>query len=246
NAFVLHSDRHFRGRCDRIRRLHAGGGEPRPFGEVQQSQARALRVRNRALDRCARSLQHSVLPGGDVVRHLRRRDGVHVSLGGHLRQAAAVRAHRDDCVHLHSGGWVLLRLAERRARMGVEPPKPPGATHPPAAAPPSGPPDPPPPAAVTVPAFITSLQAAIPGGVRHVSYWVGDWTVIVPVDKLLELATYLCDAPDQAFDMCSDVTATDWPPRPERFDVVYCLYSIRHRHRLRVKVRAAENQPVPS
>jgi NADH-quinone oxidoreductase subunit C len=130
--------------------------------------------------------------------------------------------------------------------MGVEPPKPPAATHPPAAAPPSGPPDPPPPAAVTVPAFITSLQAAIPGGVTHVSYWVGDWTVIVPVDKLLEVATYLRDAPDQAFDMCSDVTATDWPPRPERFDVIYCLYSIRHRHRLRLKVRAAENQPVPS
>jgi NADH:ubiquinone oxidoreductase subunit C len=29
----------------------------------------------------------------------------------------------------------------------------------------------------------------------------------------------------RAFDFCSDVTATDWPPRAERFDVVYCLYS---------------------
>ena len=46
--------------------------------------------------------------------------------------------------------------------------------------------------------------------------------------------------------MCSDVTASDWPSRPERFDVIYCLYSTRHRHRVRVKSKAAENQPVPS
>ena len=62
--------------------------------------------------------------------------------------------------------------------------------------------------------------------------------------QLLDVARYLRDAPDAVFDMCSDVTATDWPPRAERFDVIYCLYSTRHRHRVRVKVRAAEHQPV--
>lgn len=114
------------------------------------------------------------------------------------------------------------------------------------AAAPAGPPDPPPPADKTPPEFIASLQAAIPGGVTQVSYWVGDWTIISPVGKLLAVARHLRDAPDAAFDMCSDVTATDWPPRAERFDVVYCLYSTRHRHRVRVKVKAAELQPVPS
>jgi NADH-quinone oxidoreductase subunit C len=124
--------------------------------------------------------------------------------------------------------------------------KPAAPAHPPAAAPPSGPPDPPPPAGTTPPAFITSLQAAIPGGVSALSYWLGDWTIIVPVARLIEVASHLRDAPDAAFDFCSDVTATDWPPRAERFDVIYCLYSTRHRHRIRVKVRAAENQPVAS
>jgi NADH-quinone oxidoreductase subunit C len=123
----------------------------------------------------------------------------------------------------------------------------PAAAHPPAAAPPSGPPDPAPPADKTAPAFITSLQAAIPGGVAHVSYWVGDWTIVVPVDQLLAVARHLRDAPDALFDFCSDVTATDWPPRKEgRFDLLYCLFSTRLRHRIRVKVIAAENQPVPS
>jgi len=125
---------------------------------------------------------------------------------------------------------------------------PKAAAHPPPApAPPSGPPDPAPPADKIAPAFIASLQAAIPGSVAHVSYWVGDWTIVVPVAQLLAVARHLRDAPDAAFDYCSDVTATDWPPRAQgRFDVVYCLYSTRHRHRIRMKVIVGENQPIAS
>lgn len=132
------------------------------------------------------------------------------------------------------------------------PPKPaaaaakPAAEHAPKAAAPTGPPDPPPPADMMPPAFIATLQAAVPGSVTHVSYWVGDWTVIVPVEKLIQTLGHLRRAPDALFDLCSDLTATDWPPRPERFDVLYCLYSTRLRHRIRVKVKVGENQPVPS
>ena len=123
----------------------------------------------------------------------------------------------------------------------------PAAPHaPPAAAPPSGPTDPPPPADKTPPAFIQSLQSSVAGSVSQISYWVGDWTIIVPVSRLLEVARHLRDAPDALFDFCSDVTASDWPPRAERFDVIYCLYSTVHRHRIRVKVRASDVQPVPS
>jgi NADH-quinone oxidoreductase subunit C len=121
-----------------------------------------------------------------------------------------------------------------------------GAEHVPKAAAPTGPPDPPPPADKVAPAFVASLQASMPDAVTQVSYWVGDWTIIVPVARLLDVATHLRDAPDAAFDLCSDVTATDWPPRAERFDLVYCLYSTRHRHRIRVKARASDGQPVPS
>jgi NADH-quinone oxidoreductase subunit C len=113
------------------------------------------------------------------------------------------------------------------------------------AVPPSGPPDPAPPADRPVPPWLASLRAGRGDGFQ-ISYWVGDWTVILPADQLLEVARALRDAPDAAFDFCSDVTAVDWPPRAQRFDVVYCLYSTRHRHRARLKVRAAEQDPVPS
>jgi NADH/F420H2 dehydrogenase subunit C len=124
--------------------------------------------------------------------------------------------------------------------------KAPAAAHDTKPAPPSGPTDPPPPAGAAVPAFITALQAAVPGAVDQVSFYIGDWTVIVPAAKLLDAARFLRDTPEIGFDFCSDVTASDWPTRPQRFDVIYCLYSTRFRTRLRVKVRAAENDPVPS
>ena len=122
----------------------------------------------------------------------------------------------------------------------------PAAEHPPKAAAPTGPPDPPPPAGATPPAFIPSLQAAVPGSVSHISYWVGDWTIIVPLERILDVVGHLRDAPDASFDLCSDLTATDWPSRAERFDLLYCLYSTRLRHRIRVKVKVGELQPVPS
>ena len=123
----------------------------------------------------------------------------------------------------------------------------PAAEHAPKAAAPSGPTEPPPPADKTPPAFIAALSAAIPGSVSLVSYWVGDWTIVVPVALLLDVVRHLRDAAGAGFDYLSDLTATDWPPRAEgRFDVIYCLYSTPHRHRVRVKVKVGEFQPVPS
>jgi NADH-quinone oxidoreductase subunit C len=120
------------------------------------------------------------------------------------------------------------------------------AEHPPKAAAPTGPPDPPPPPTATPPAFIAGLQAALPAVALQLSYWVGDWTIIIPAAQVLEVARYLRDASDASFDLCSDITATDWPPRAERFDVIYCLYSTRHRHRIRVKAKTRETEPVAS
>jgi NADH-quinone oxidoreductase subunit C len=144
-------------------------------------------------------------------------------------------------------------LAGDVSRAAPKPPAP--AARPPAAgksaeakvvAPPAGPVDPPPPDDMAVPPFISTLQHTVPDAVSQVSYWVGDWSIIVPASRLLDVLRHLRDAPDARFDFCSDLTATDWPPRAERFDVIYCLYSIPLRQRVRVKVRLAEGSVVAS
>jgi NADH-quinone oxidoreductase subunit C len=144
-------------------------------------------------------------------------------------------------------------VAANASRAGGAPPKavpagakPAAAGKPAAPAVPAGPSDPPPPPDTPLPGFITTLQAALPGAVEHVSLWVGDWAVIVPPARLLEVGRHLRDTDGALFDFCSDLTASDWPPRPKRFDVIYCLYSTRLRHRVRMKVRVAEGEAVSS
>jgi NADH-quinone oxidoreductase subunit C len=83
--------------------------------------------------------------------------------------------------------------------------------------------------------------------VTALSYYLGDWTIIVPATQIVTVAQSLRDAPDARFDYLSDLTAVDWPPRAQaRFDVVYCLYSTPLRHRVRLKVRVSESDPLPS
>ena len=97
-----------------------------------------------------------------------------------------------------------------------------------------------------MPDFVTAVQAEMADAIEKVSYWVGDWAIIVRSDRLLDVMRFLKQDNATTFDYCSDVTATDWPPRDKRFDVVYCLYSTSHRHRLRVKVQVNETDPVES
>ena len=84
------------------------------------------------------------------------------------------------------------------------------------------------------------MQAGVPQALH-------DWTIIVPATQIVAVAQRLRDASDARFDYLSDLTAVDWPPRAQaRFDVVYCLYSTRLRHRVRLKVRVSEKDPLPS
>ena len=112
---------------------------------------------------------------------------------------------------------------------------------------PPGPPDQAPPADLAVPAFVTAVQSGVAGAVEQVSFWVGDWTVIVAAPRFAEACAFLRDQPGCLFDYLSDLTAVDWPSRPDaRFDVVASLYSTRLRQRVRVKARVAEGEALPS
>jgi NADH-quinone oxidoreductase subunit C len=138
------------------------------------------------------------------------------------------------------GGPTPAAKAEPKATPGS--PKPEAK----AAAAPPGPPDQAPPAEVAVAGFVTALQSRLPGAVEQVSYWVGDWTVIVPARRLVETVTFLRDTPGCRFDYLSDLTAVDWVTREARFDIVLCLYSTTLRQRLRVKTRVADGEAAPS
>ena len=62
------------------------------------------------------------------------------------------------------------------------------------------------------------------------------------VDILLKLR----DDANTQFQQLVDVCGVDYPERPERFEVNYQLLSLKHNTRIRVKLTAEEDTPVPS
>jgi len=99
-----------------------------------------------------------------------------------------------------------------------------------------------------------------------VTPWQNDLTVELKEafgDQILELSTglgqdYLVAGPESViailehlkledeYDYLVDITAVDWPDKPERFELVYILYSFARNHRLRVKTRIAEGSHPPT
>ena len=67
----------------------------------------------------------------------------------------------------------------------------------------------------------------------------------VQKDSIVPLLKYLKEEPDFEYGFLSDITATDEESNP-RFEVVYNLFSHSYRRRIRVKVRVAEGDEVPT
>ena len=84
------------------------------------------------------------------------------------------------------------------------------------------------------------LQETFSVGIVGVTEWRGEVAVTVTRDKLHEVAQFLRDDPGMDFDYIVHVSSVDWPDAEERFEVVWEFYSIRKRHRIRLKTRVPE------
>ncbi len=65
-------------------------------------------------------------------------------------------------------------------------------------------------------------------------------TVTIPKEKVVEICTFLRDAPELKFDHLSFVGGVDLYPSEPRFEVVYQLYSHRYNQRFRIKAQLPE------
>ena len=118
-------------------------------------------------------------------------------------------------------------------------PKPAAAAH---AAPPK------PPATMAATPWESELTKRNQGTLRRsdleASTYLGQNFLVVKPDSVVPLIEYLKLEAD--FDYLVDITAVDWPKRPERFDIVYILYSFARNERVRVKAispRATGRRP---
>ena len=97
------------------------------------------------------------------------------------------------------------------------------------------------------PRFVVDrLKERFPAAVLDVAEFRGEITVLIAGGALTDIARFLRDDPETAFDMLSIVTGTHYLDRDYDYEVLYHLYSLPKNHRLRVKVRLREGGTVAS
>ena len=90
------------------------------------------------------------------------------------------------------------------------------------------------------------IEAKRPDCVLSWSVDLGELTVNVAPASLVTFAEFLKTDANAQFSTLVDITAVDWPERPDRFDVVYHFLSMYRNQRIRVKIAAREDSLVPS
>src|SRR5574341_1084453 len=88
------------------------------------------------------------------------------------------------------------------------------------------------------------IRTRFPDAFVRATEFRGDWAVEVKREGLLDVARFLRHDPEMAYDYIVHVSSVDWLGEPVRFEVVWEVYSVRRRHRIRVKTRVPESDPV--
>ncbi|MES1255130.1 MAG: NADH-quinone oxidoreductase subunit C [Acidobacteriota bacterium] len=87
------------------------------------------------------------------------------------------------------------------------------------------------------PQLIASLQESVPAArLEAVASVDLHTTIYASRDDMAEVAAALRDRPDLRCGLLVELTAVDYHPRAPRFELVYLLVSLEHRHRIRLKV----------
>ena len=90
-------------------------------------------------------------------------------------------------------------------------------------------------------AIVAALREKNAAWVLGVKEALGELTLTVPKEQLVDICYFLKTAPKQGFNLLSDLCGADRGVEAEpRFEVNYLLTSIRHKQRVRLKVELAE------
>jgi NADH-quinone oxidoreductase subunit C len=94
--------------------------------------------------------------------------------------------------------------------------------------------------------LLDRLRAKFPAAIREVAEHLGEITVLLKSDDLVEVCRFLKDDPETDLKYLSNLCGLDYPDRDERFEIVYHPYSVSRNHRIHLKIRVRENEEAPS
>ena len=84
--------------------------------------------------------------------------------------------------------------------------------------------------------LVEKIKEKFPQAIEEVVCFRDEYTIRVRKEHLLEVARFLKDEKEYGFNFLSDLCGVNYPEGEHHFEVVYHLYSMEHRHRLRMKV----------
>jgi NADH/F420H2 dehydrogenase subunit C len=88
--------------------------------------------------------------------------------------------------------------------------------------------------------LINIITAKFPDSVEDASEVFGTPTIYVRAESIVGICDLLKKTPSCKFDYLMSLSASDWP---DRFDMVYHLYSIDLKHYVTLKVRMPKGEP---
>jgi NADH-quinone oxidoreductase subunit C len=93
---------------------------------------------------------------------------------------------------------------------------------------------------------LKAIQERYPEAVLEATFHAGEATALLKKENLQEVCRFLKEEPSLRMDFLSNLCGVDFPEREQRFEVVYHLFSVSRKHRINLKVRAADGEPVPT
>lgn len=94
---------------------------------------------------------------------------------------------------------------------------------------------------------VEKAKKHFPTGILEAKEFRGETTLLVKKEEIVAVCTFLRDDSDCLFDLLSDLCGADAYTPENRFEVIYNLYSLAHKMRLRIKIATDESEiHVPS
>jgi NADH-quinone oxidoreductase subunit C len=99
---------------------------------------------------------------------------------------------------------------------------------------------------VTRPPYLALIEERFGATVEDLGFGHGVHAFAAPPELIVDLCRHLKEHPELRFNFLSDIAGVDHYPSTPRFEVVYHLYSLPNKWRVRIKCRLGDPPHVPS
>jgi NADH-quinone oxidoreductase subunit C len=90
---------------------------------------------------------------------------------------------------------------------------------------------------------LEKLTAKFGDSVFESNEFRGELTVVIPKDRIVDVCRFLKEENELGFDLLADMCGIDMNTPSKRFGVIYNLYSLANKHRIRLKIFTEEENP---